>query len=127
MSIELKQDLDADGEPPIPIVSQKPAVARIYFDEVNALTYVRVRFRIPGVVSRNTVRLLQPNCSINEQRLKEGGCSSIDVYFGPPEGDWIATVDVYDIKGNLIETHELPVTSRNIKPIRQPASNIFPN
>ena len=115
---ELKQDLADDGEPPVPIVAQKPAVARIYFREVAASTPVLVRLTVPGFVSLERFVVLPRGCDLEAQRLKRRGCSSVDIYFGPPEGDWVATVQTFDGKGVLLESHEFHLTSRQAKPIR---------
>ena len=115
---ELKADLAGDGEPPVPIVALKPAVLRVYMEEVATVTQVRLRARIPGVLSRERTITLQPGCTPEENR-KDDRCLSADFYFGPPEGSWTATVDTFDMQGNEIESHDFTLTSRTVKPILQ--------
>lgn len=116
---DLKADLAADGEPPVAIVALKPAVLRVYMEEVGTVTQVRVRARIPGVLSRERTITLQPGCTPEESRKQDGNCLSVDFYFGPPEGSWTATVATFDMQGNEIESHDFTLTSRTVKPILQ--------
>ena len=115
---ELKADLAADGEPPVPIVALKPAVLRVYMQEVGTVTQVRIRVRIPGVLLRERTITLQPGCRPEENRL-DPNCLSADFYFGPPEGSWTARVETFDMQANEIESHDFTLTSRTVKPILQ--------
>ncbi|MDX1615413.1 MAG: PKD domain-containing protein [Candidatus Promineifilaceae bacterium] len=112
-------DLSDDGQPPVSILALKPAVARIYFGELDVAAVGRVRFRVPGVVSETAVRGILPGCSVGDQRLRRDGCSSADIYFGPPEGDWVGTVEVLDTEGDVIQSYDLAVSSVTSESIRQ--------
>ena len=108
---QLKRSLDLFHGPPVSVVSNKPAVVRLYFDEVQAATYVEIQFRIPGVKSRTYRRWLPSGCSVEEQREEIRGCRSIDVYFTPPQGIWTLSINTYDIEERPVESHDLSVIS----------------
>lgn len=112
---ELKADLAADGEPPVPIVTRKQAVVRVYMEEVATVTRVKISVQIPGVLSLERTITLQPGCTADESRTQENNCLSADFYFGPPEGSWTATVTTFDMQDNEIESHDLSLTSVETK------------
>jgi hypothetical protein len=108
---ELKADLQNDHEPPVPIVKGKPAVLRVYFDQIQATTNLRVE--LSGVSNQTRSVTLQPQCTPESYRRAERGCQSVDFYFVPPSGQWQATIKVFDDQNGLIETQNLPFSSRD--------------
>jgi hypothetical protein len=108
---DLKASLAANNEPPVPIVSYKPAVMRIYFTPVQSVTTYTVTVTGP-VYGTKTYDAL-PNCSPQQQRARHGPCSSVDFYFQPPSGAWSAFITVDDSKGNPLESELLGITSRD--------------
>jgi hypothetical protein len=119
---ELYASLFGNGEPPVPIVALKPAMLRVYMDEVTSVSSVRIKLRILGDSSSTSTEkwiTLQPSCSPERSRLKQGKCQSADLYFVPPEGHWTAFLEVYDLGGRLFEDHEFELHSRTARPILQ--------
>ncbi|HYH47486.1 MAG TPA: hypothetical protein VEG34_17530, partial [Thermoanaerobaculia bacterium] len=109
---DLKADLQGDREPPVPLIEDKPAVLRVYFDEIqNALT-VKVEATLDGNQQTRQVRL-QPNCKPEQQRRLENGCQSLDFYFRPSGGNWDATVRLLTDQDQELQKHELPLRSRD--------------
>lgn len=111
----LKADLRNNGQPPVPIVANKPLALRVYMDEVRATTTARVQ--ISGVASGDQTVELQPNCTPEESRRQQNNCRSVDFYFTPPAGRWTVTVKALDAGGSVVETHELGVTSVTTNPL----------
>lgn len=113
---DLVAELADDGEPPVPILAGKPGVMRIYHDVLRAITPVEIRVVVPDLVDRRREFDLQAECGPKDQRIVEVStdkkCPSADFYFTPPKGDWTATVELFDEQGNLLESHELPFSSR---------------
>lgn len=112
---DLKADLQDNGEPPVPIIANKPLALRVYMREVRSSTTVRVK--LSGVANAEQTVQLPPNCSVDQARRQEGGCRSIDFFFTPPSGSWTATLQSYDQAGNEIERHDLSLTSVATNPI----------
>ena len=108
---ELKASLTASGEPPVPIISNKPAVLRIYFDTVTDATPVSIQ--LYGVNSENKSITLQPNCSPTDQRAGNNGCQSLDFYFTPPSGSWNAELVLSDQNGVQLDDENLVLKSRD--------------
>jgi hypothetical protein len=109
---EMEMDLQGDREPPVPIVKGKPAALRIYFNQLQAVTDVRVE--VSGVTNQNRTVSLQPQCTPENYRRGENGCQSIDFYFIPPAGNWNASIKVFDVVSNtLLGQHDLPFASRD--------------
>lgn len=109
---DLKADLQGDREPPVPLIEDKPAVLRVYFDEIqNALT-VKVEVTLDGDQQTRQIRL-QPNCKPEQQRRLENGCQSLDFYFRPGGGNWDATVRLLTDQDQELQKHELPLRSRD--------------
>lgn len=119
---DLKADLRADGKPPVPLVAGKPAVLRVYMDEVDTTTPVQIE--ISGVITRRREVLVQPGCTPEESRRQDNGCRSIDFYFTPPAGSWSVTIRVADQYGAAIESHDLSLTSVTTNPLRLSAVRI---
>ena len=112
---DLKASLQANGEPPVPIISNKPAVLRVYLSEVEDVTNVTVR--LSGVSNETKTQTLQPNCNDTAQRAGNNGCQSMDFYFTPPSGKWQATLDNLDSSGNVLQEEVLNVKSRDTNSI----------
>jgi uncharacterized repeat protein (TIGR03803 family) len=109
---DLETSLSTNGEPPVPIISNKPAVMRIYFTEVTSVTTLTVQ--VAGVMAQTQTIDVQPNCDPDmDQRGLDNGCVSLDFYFTPPSGQWTATLTVTDTSGNQLEQEILTVTSRD--------------
>jgi len=113
---DLKASLAANGEPPVPVISGKPAVLRTYFNAVQDVTNLTVQ--LSGVSPATKSLAIQPNCTPNMQRAQSGGCQSADFYFTPPSGSWTATLDVFDSSGNQVEEEALPFTSTGTDSLR---------
>lgn len=109
---DLKADLQGDREPPVPLIEDKPAVLRVYFDEIQNALSVKVEATLDGNVQTRQVRL-QPNCKPEQQRRLENGCQSLDFYFRPAGGNWDATVRLLTDQDQELQKHELPLRSRD--------------
>jgi hypothetical protein len=107
---DLKSSLQNSGEPPVPIIANKPAVLRVYMNKVEAVTDVRID--ISGVTTQSKQITLQPQCTPEMQRRLTNGCQSLDFYFTPPSGSFDVTVNLFDSDGNMIETDDLPFKTR---------------
>lgn len=110
---DLKASLAANGGPPIPIVSLKPAVMRIYLTSVkNAAT---VELSADGAAPGDLTFDVQPNCAPADQRSHAApkGCPSVDFYFTPPSGAWATTLRLTDENGNELEKETLNLTSQD--------------
>ena len=90
LKAELADDL-ANGrppQPPVPIVAGKPAVLRVYPNQVSELTDVTVE--VSGVVTASEAMTLNPACTPENRRRGDvvGGttCLSAGFYFVPPVG-----------------------------------------
>jgi Tol biopolymer transport system component len=106
LKAELADDL-ANGrppQPPVPIVAGKPAVLRVYPNQVSELTDVTVE--VSGVVTASEAMTLNPACTPENRRRGDvvGGtaCLSAGFYFVPPVGDWSATVTLKDASGTVL-------------------------
>jgi uncharacterized repeat protein (TIGR01451 family) len=108
---DLKASLTANGEPPVPIVSGKPAVLRVYLDQVDAVGTVTVK--LSGVATESKTMTVAPNCGPLSQRAQTSACRSMDFYFTPPTGNWTAQLDVLDSSANVLESSTLNITSRD--------------
>ena len=108
---DLEASLATNQEPPVPIISNKHAVMRIYFAPVTTVTTVTVQ--VTGVTNESQTIDLQPGCDPDDQRSHNDACPSLDFYFTPPSGVWTALVDVNDTSGNLLEEETLNVLSRD--------------
>ncbi|MBB5343319.1 choice-of-anchor tandem repeat GloVer-containing protein [Tunturibacter empetritectus] len=108
---DLKTALLANGEPPMPMISGKPAVMRVYFTGVDTATTVSLQ--VSGVVSETKTIDLQPGCEPSDQRSHNNSCPSVDIYFTPPSGPWVADLVLNDTTGNQLQHETLTVTSRD--------------
>jgi hypothetical protein len=106
---DLKEDLDDDGMPPVPLIAGKPAAMRVYFDEVNETTKRRVEAE--GEFMGSESLTLDTGCDVEKRRKQEGGCQSADFYFTPPEGEWEITVNVFDDDDQLVEHYDFELSS----------------
>lgn len=113
---DLKADLEPDREAPVPVVAVKPAVFRVYLEEVPNVTQITVE--VSGVVSGSKAISLQPQCTAEKQRRKAGGCASADFYFTPPKGDFDITVKVKDTGNTVTDSHDLPFTARETNALK---------
>ncbi len=109
---DLKADLQGDREPPVPLIEDKPAVLRVYFDEVQSAITVKVEATLDGNQQTRQIRL-QPNCTPVQQRRLENGCQSLDFYFRPGGGNWDATIRLLTDQDQELQKHELPLRSRD--------------
>ena len=101
------------GEPPVPIIANKPAVLRVYMNEVAQDTTYTVE--VSGSVSASPPTItstVEPGCGPENQRRWDGACRSFDFYFTPPAGQWNVTVTVLDSSGNQLETEPFSFSSR---------------
>jgi hypothetical protein len=106
---ELVADLELHGEPPVPIVAGKPAVARVYFDE-DSQGETRTA-ELSDVASAAATVTVGQACTVEKQRRQDDGCMSADLYFTPPEGEWTATITIKDGSGAQLDQMEFTMTS----------------
>ena len=109
---DLETDLGGDREPPVPLIEDKETVMRVYMQQVQTVVTVEVEVDIPGTLSQSRRLTLQPQCDPDLRRRRENGCLSLDFYFDAPGGDWDATVRLLTDSGDELETHDLPLRSR---------------
>lgn len=112
---DLLADLQGDGQPPVPIIAQKPLALRVYMEEMDTVTKIRVQ--LSGVTSAERTIQLQPNCTAEQSRQQANGCQSVDFYFTPPSGEWTATLKTFDQDGNEIERYDFTLTSVQTNPL----------
>jgi hypothetical protein len=108
---DLEASLEANDEPPVPIISGKPAVMRVYFNPVQDVTIYTVQ--VTGAIDESKALYLVPDCAPADQRGRLGPCSSMDFYFSPPVGAWTVNLSVTDPSGNVVEQEALNFISRN--------------
>ena len=119
---DLKVDLQQDREPPVPIIADKPAVLRVYLPKVSATTPVTVE--VSGAVTGSRTILHSSMCTVERQRLKSGGCASVDFYFTPTEGNFDITVKVRNPANNEGESHDLPFKARKTNALKLKAVSV---
>ena len=119
---DLDASLMANAEPPVPIIAGKPAVLRVYMDQVDAVANVTVA--ISGVATETKNVTVQPNCDSSDQRALTAPCQSVDFYFTPPMGSWNAHIEVLDSNNNVLDKHDVPITSRATNSLRLRAVSI---
>lgn len=107
---ELQADLGASGEPPVPVIANKPAVLRVYMRRFDQAADVRID--ISGPLSQSKFLTLQPQCVPQTERRRTNGCQSVDFYFTPPVGPFPTMLTLFDINGNTLETDTLSFESR---------------
>ena len=108
---DLLSSLSTYHEPPVPMVTGKPAVMRIYFTAVNDATTVNVA--VTGSFAGTRPLSLTPGCLPTDARAQVPGCPSMDFYFTPPTGTWTIILTLNDDKGNQLEQETFPITSRD--------------
>ena len=108
---DLQASLTADNEPPVPIVSYKPAVMRVYFTTVKDATTVTLT--ATGAAAQQMTLTLPPDCAPTDARRHNNLCPSMDIYFIPQSGAWSTTLTLTDDEGNQLEQETLGVTSRD--------------
>jgi hypothetical protein len=106
---DLREDLKGDGKPPVPIIADKPAVMRVYFDEVDQPGTYDVS--VTGMVSGSETVTLTPACDIERRRKLENNCESVDFYFTPPEGNWSVSLKIKDQGGATLFEQDFQLTS----------------
>jgi uncharacterized repeat protein (TIGR03803 family) len=106
---DLQASLAANNAPPVPMVTGKPAVMRVYFTSVNDAASVTVT--ATGAVAGTQILSLTPNCQPTDARAHNSGCPSMDFYFTPPTGAWTTTLTLMDDFGNQLEQETFPITS----------------
>jgi uncharacterized repeat protein (TIGR03803 family) len=106
---DLKDSLNANQSPPIPIISGKPAVMRVYL--TNTKDAATVQLTATGPVSNSKFLEVQPDCDPADGRLHDEDCPSIDLYFTPPPGAWSTELTLTDEQGHLLQKETLNVTS----------------
>ena len=119
---DLKTSLQANGEPPVPIIAGKQAALRTYFNPVQSVS--NITLKLSGVSTSSQSLALQPNCQPQDQRAHNNNCPSVDFYFTPPSGSWTATLDVLDSSGNVLEEEALPFKSRSTNALRLLSASI---
>ena len=110
---DLEASLTASNEPPVPIISFKRAVMRVYFTRVDKAT--NVVLSATGDVAGERTFNVPPYCDPSEQRSHESPkqCPSLDIYFTPPSGAWSTVLTLNDDGGNQLEQETLNITSRD--------------
>lgn len=111
----LKASLAASNEPPVPIISGKPAVLRIYFNEVQNVTLYTIQ--ATGAVNATKALPVAPNCDPTFERGSIDACRSMDFYFTPPPDAWNVNLSVTDSNGNIVEQELLNFVSRDTQPL----------
>lgn len=119
---DLKTKLLVDREPPVPLVAGKPAVLRVYLEQVAAVA--RAVVEVTGSITAARAVTLQPQCTIDLQRLNQNGCASVDIYFQPAAGNFDVTVKVRDTSGTVVDTHDLPLSARTTNALKLKAVSI---
>jgi uncharacterized repeat protein (TIGR03803 family) len=110
---DLQNSLASNNEPPVPIISFKFAVMRVYFTSVDDATTVTLN--AVGDVTNQTQFNIPPGCAPSDQRSHylPKHCPSIDIYFTPPSGAWATTLTLTDENGKQLEQETLNVSSRD--------------
>lgn len=110
---DLEASLTANGEPPVPMISSKHAVMRIYFTRVEQAT--NVVLMASGAATEQRQFNIPPYCEPESQRSHQSpkNCPSIDIYFDPPSGPWSEVLTLNDDSGNQLEQETLNITSRD--------------
>jgi hypothetical protein len=108
---DLQASLTTNDEPPVPMVTGKPAAMRVYFTTINDATSVTVT--ATGAVAGTQTLSLTPNCQPTDARAHNSGCPSMDFYFTPPTGAWTTTLTLTDDFGNQLEQETFSITSRD--------------
>jgi TolB protein len=113
---ELQSDLAGDGQPPVPIVADKPAAMRIYPRQLGVSEAGQYTVELSGQVNQVATRALTASCSPLERRAHLNNCSSVDFFFTPPVGAWSITLKVKNSGGAELESHTFNVHSVDTQP-----------
>ena len=103
------------GEPPVPILSGKPGVMRVYFTRLKDATDVTLT--VTGTVAGMKAMNLPPDCAPSDARVHLKNCPSMDFYFTPPSGAWSTVLTLDDDQGNQLEQETFAITSRDTRAI----------
>jgi uncharacterized repeat protein (TIGR03803 family) len=108
---DLQSSISNYGEPPVPILTGRPAVMRVYFTNLKDATDVTLS--VTGAISGMKAMNLPPQCPPSDARIHANYCPSMDFYFTPPPGAWETILTLTDEQGNQLEDPEtIDITSR---------------
>ena len=119
---ELKGSITAHGGPPMPMISGKPAVMRIYLTPVKAVSTVILQ--VTGSVNATRTWAQQPNCYPEDERSHAKSCPSIDLYFTPPSGTWSVDLLLTNVSGDQLQHETLTITSKDTRNIHLVGTSI---
>jgi hypothetical protein len=117
---DLGASVIANGSPPVPLVAGKPAVMRVYFPSVAQATDYNIHTTLSdyGAGVRDLDVTVLPGCSPTKRRDDVGGCTSPDIYFTPPEGQWSVSVSIGILSQHLVlYSHTFDFTSQKPDPL----------
>jgi len=112
---ELKDSITAHGGPPMPMISGKPAVMRVYLTPVRDVSTVILQ--VTGSVNATRTWVQQPNCYPEEERSHANSCPSIDLYFTPPSGTWSVDMLLTNVSGDQLQQETFTITSKDTRNI----------
>ena len=118
----LESSLQANGEPPVPIISGKPAVMRIYYNPPAEFTGYALT--VTGAASDSETMALLPGCEPLAQRARTAPCYATDVFFTPPSGSWTVNILLNDSRGNPVDQEALTVKSRDTETVNLAAVRV---
>ena len=119
---DLTSTLTDFGEPPVPILSGKPGVMRVYFTSLKDATDVSLT--VTGAVAGMKAMNLPPNCAPGDSRMHLRNCPSMDFYFTPPSGAWSTVLTLDDDQGNQLEQETFAITSRDTQAINLKGASV---
>ena len=108
---DLQATLGTNGEPPVPIISGKWAVMRVYFTSLKDSTDITLT--ATGSVVGVKPFTLSPDCTTDQQRKHQDPCRSMDFYFMGPTGPWSTTLTLEDSNNNQLEQETFNILSRD--------------
>src|SRR6185369_15838518 len=112
---DLNTSLTNSNEPPVPIVSGKPGVMRVYFTKLKDSTDVVLK--VTGAINMQKAMNLPPDCDPSDARIHLNHCPSMDFYFTPPSGSWSTSLSLEDDTSTELETETFAITSRDTLPL----------
>jgi hypothetical protein len=107
----LQEDLEDDGQPPVPMVAGKETAMRVYFGEVAEEQEFTVE--VTGEATGTETALVAPGCTHEERRAGQGGCLSTDFFFTPPAGNWEVGLVIRNSTGLVVLDEEFSFSSAN--------------
>lgn len=108
---DLQSSISQYGEPPVPILTGRLAVMRVYFTNLKDATDVTLS--VTGAITQMKAMNLPPQCPPSSARIHAKNCPSMDFYFTPPTGAWETILTLNDEQGNQLEDPEtIDITSR---------------